>query len=148
MGARGNFSSRIGFILAAAGSAVGLGNIWGFPYVAMIPVIGEEVFGLSPSAIGYVAAIEGGVVHPDDRFVPGLRELVEVLKRRGRWENTLFVVTSDHGEHLGEEGRLGHMVWLTEPLLRVPLILRGPSVTPGVSNDPVSLADLHDFAVG
>jgi neurotransmitter:Na+ symporter, NSS family len=29
---RGNFSSRIGFILAAAGSAVGLGNIWKFPY--------------------------------------------------------------------------------------------------------------------
>jgi len=29
--ARGEFSSRAGFILAAAGSAVGLGNIWGFP---------------------------------------------------------------------------------------------------------------------
>ena len=29
--ARGGFSSRMGFILAAAGSAVGLGNIWGFP---------------------------------------------------------------------------------------------------------------------
>jgi NSS family neurotransmitter:Na+ symporter len=29
--ARGQFNSRIGFILAAAGSAVGLGNIWGFP---------------------------------------------------------------------------------------------------------------------
>lgn len=29
--ARGEFSSRIGFILAAAGSAIGLGNIWGFP---------------------------------------------------------------------------------------------------------------------
>lgn len=29
--ARGNWGSRIGFILAAAGSAVGLGNIWGFP---------------------------------------------------------------------------------------------------------------------
>lgn len=29
--ARGEFSSRLGFILAAAGSAVGLGNIWGFP---------------------------------------------------------------------------------------------------------------------
>ena len=28
---RGVFSSRIGFIMAAAGSAVGLGNIWGFP---------------------------------------------------------------------------------------------------------------------
>ncbi|UTV28625.1 sodium-dependent transporter [Photobacterium atrarenae] len=30
-GSRGHFSSRLGFILAAAGSAVGLGNIWGFP---------------------------------------------------------------------------------------------------------------------
>ncbi|MEO0577784.1 MAG: sodium-dependent transporter, partial [Pseudomonadota bacterium] len=29
--ARGEFSSRIGFVLAASGSAVGLGNIWGFP---------------------------------------------------------------------------------------------------------------------
>ncbi|MFQ3193045.1 MAG: NSS family neurotransmitter:Na+ symporter [Paraglaciecola sp.] len=28
---RGGFSSRFGFIMAAAGSAVGLGNIWGFP---------------------------------------------------------------------------------------------------------------------
>jgi NSS family neurotransmitter:Na+ symporter len=31
MSARGQFSSKLGFILAAAGSAVGLGNIWGFP---------------------------------------------------------------------------------------------------------------------
>lgn len=34
MAGRGGFSSRIGFIAAAAGSAVGLGNIWQFPYVA------------------------------------------------------------------------------------------------------------------
>jgi NSS family neurotransmitter:Na+ symporter len=31
---RGNFSSKIGFVLAAAGSAVGLGNLWRFPYLA------------------------------------------------------------------------------------------------------------------
>lgn len=31
---RSNFSNRLGFVLAAAGSAVGLGNIWRFPYLA------------------------------------------------------------------------------------------------------------------
>ena len=31
---RGTFSSKMGFVLAAAGSAVGLGNLWRFPYLA------------------------------------------------------------------------------------------------------------------
>ena len=31
---RGEFGSRLGFVLAAAGSTIGLGNIWRFPYVA------------------------------------------------------------------------------------------------------------------
>ena len=31
---RGEWSSKTGFILAAAGSAIGLGNIWRFPYTA------------------------------------------------------------------------------------------------------------------
>ena len=33
MNQRGNFSTKFGFILAASGSAVGLGNIWKFPYI-------------------------------------------------------------------------------------------------------------------
>ncbi len=34
MAARGAFNSRIGFVMAAVGSAVGLGNLWRFPYLA------------------------------------------------------------------------------------------------------------------
>ena len=31
---RGSFTNKLGFVLAAAGSAVGLGNLWRFPYLA------------------------------------------------------------------------------------------------------------------
>lgn len=31
---RGNWGSSVGFVLAAAGSAIGLGNLWKFPYLA------------------------------------------------------------------------------------------------------------------
>ena len=33
MASRGKWSSSIGFVLAAAGSAIGIGNIWRFPYM-------------------------------------------------------------------------------------------------------------------
>ena len=33
-GERGTFSGRVGYVLAVAGSAIGLGNIWRFPYLA------------------------------------------------------------------------------------------------------------------
>ncbi|MEM1160883.1 MAG: MFS transporter [Pseudomonadota bacterium] len=34
-------------------------NIWGFPFVSMIPVIGDEVLGLTPTQIGRIASIDG-----------------------------------------------------------------------------------------
>jgi len=36
LASRGNWGGRLGFILAAAGSAIGLGNIWKFPYITGI----------------------------------------------------------------------------------------------------------------
>ena len=53
---RSNFSGRLGFVLAAAGSAVGLGNIWRFPYLAakygggtflLVYLIGAITFGFA-----------------------------------------------------------------------------------------------------
>ncbi len=41
---RGNWGSRMGFILAATGSAIGLGNIWKFPYITGVYGGGAFVF--------------------------------------------------------------------------------------------------------
>ena len=55
-----------------------------------------------------------------------LQNLVRALDEAGRWKNTLFVLTSDHGQALGENGVLFHGVRAAEPLLRVPLWVRPP----------------------
>ena len=65
------------------------------------------------------------------------------LDRRGLWERTLVVFTSDHGEAFGEHGLWLHGKSLHEGLLRVPLIVAGPGVPAGLRvAAPVSLVDL------
>ena len=63
--------------------------------------------------------------------------LIEGLKRRGLWDNTLVVLTSDHGEALGEHGTIGHVVNLYDELLHVPLVMAHPAL-PGVSQPAIS----------
>lgn len=52
--------------------------------------------------------------------------LLDYLRRTGRLDDTLIVVTADHGEEFGEHGRYSHHGTLHETLLRVPLIVRFP----------------------
>lgn len=69
--------------------------------------------------------------------------LFEQLDRRGLWERTLVVFTSDHGEEFGEHGLWLHGKSLHEELLRVPLLIAGPGVPAGRRVEtPVSLTDL------
>nr|MDO8132843.1 sulfatase [Candidatus Njordarchaeum guaymaensis] len=65
-----------------------------------------------------------------------LQELVEHLKSLDLWDNTLLILTSDHGDLLGEHGLLHHEFVLYEPLIKVPLILRFPDLFPGGKRYP------------
>lgn len=56
--------------------------------------------------------------------------------------DALVVVAGDHGESFHEGGEVEHGLLLTEGVLRVPLILAGPGLEPGVIERPVSLADV------
>jgi arylsulfatase A-like enzyme len=53
--------------------------------------------------------------------------ILAYLKERGLYENTVIVVTSDHGEEFWEYGRTGHGWSLHQNLLKVPLILKSPT---------------------
>jgi hypothetical protein len=52
---------------------------------------------------------------------------VDMLKARGLYDRSLIVLTSDHGEMLGEDGRFGHSTHLFPQVIRVPLIMHLPA---------------------
>jgi arylsulfatase A-like enzyme/Flp pilus assembly protein TadD len=60
-----------------------------------------------------------------------LGRLDRALEKLGLAENTLLVVTSDHGEGLGEHRETLHGFFIYESTLSVPLLVRGPGVVPG-----------------
>jgi len=52
--------------------------------------------------------------------------LLDELRRRGRLDRTVLVITSDHGEEILEHGRVGHGLTLFEEVIRVPLLVVVP----------------------
>lgn len=72
-------------------------------------------------------------------------ELVAMLASQNLLENTVLVVTSDHGESLGEHGHIGHRMALYEQLVHVPLVIRYPARMQAGTRikEQVSLIDLY-----
>lgn len=101
---------------------------------------------LDESALELVrAAYRAEVRSVDDR----VRQLLDALERHGIREETLVVITSDHGEVLGEtdlrgERSMGHLDSLSEHLRTVPLILAHPEIGAATVEQPVSLLSLTD----
>jgi len=65
-------------------------------------------------------------------------QLIGALRESGTLDNTLVLVTSDHGESLGEHGEDWHGYFVYEATLRVPLIVRGPGVKAGTRLEGVA----------
>jgi arylsulfatase A-like enzyme len=86
-------------------------------------------------------AAYAGEVRYTDREVG---RLLAGLEERGLAEDTVVVLTSDHGEAFGEHGAVGHGWFLIEPVTSVPLIVRAPGSIPAGRRvaTPVSLVDV------
>jgi choline-sulfatase len=81
-----------------------------------------------PYASRYAGRPYDGEVAWSDELVG---RLDDALKRLGLRDDTLLVVTSDHGEGLGEHGENVHGFFVYESTLHVPLLIRGPGIAAG-----------------
>ncbi|WP_225334129.1 sulfatase [Halomicrobium urmianum] len=88
---------------------------------------------------------DGAIRYLDD--VVG--RLVAHLKERGVYEDTLIVMTADHGDNFGDHGLARHAFCLYDTLLHVPLVIKPPATGDAASvagrtiDEQVSLVDLH-----
>ncbi len=73
-----------------------------------------------------------------------LEVLFKELETRGKLDNTLVIVTADHGEHFGEHALYGHASSLYDQEIRVPLLMIAPGQKGAgkAISSPVSLRDL------
>ncbi len=83
------------------------------------------------------SAYDGAIAYIDHEI--GL--LLDELEQRGLLDNTVLIITSDHGEEFGEHRVVGHSHSLYLPSLLVPLVIVYPERVPaGIRlSDPVSL---------
>ena len=78
-----------------------------------------------------------------------LARLFEGLERRGLLQFSVLVVTSDHGEALGEHGFQKHGWTLYDAVVRVPLFVQpvDPERAGTVRHEPIGGAQVHDLVV-
>jgi hypothetical protein len=70
---------------------------------------------------------------------------IQFLKDRGIYQNSVVILTSDHGDSLGEEGRWGHAYNVTPEVVRVPLVVHLPESSRALTVSPRAPAFLTDI---
>jgi hypothetical protein len=66
-------------------------------------------------------------IHELRRMDTAFGEFVSFLQEQGLYDNSIIVLTSDHGDSYGEFGRYGHSNFLFPEVVRIPLIIHLPS---------------------
>ncbi|MGA1869788.1 MAG: tetratricopeptide repeat protein [bacterium] len=69
---------------------------------------------------------DGEIAYTDEQ----IGVLLQYLRSRGELENTLVILTADHGESLGEHGEETHAIFLYDATLHIPLIFHYPHAFP------------------
>ena len=73
-------------------------------------------------------------------------EFLSALRELGMYDDSIIVLTSDHGDSLGEDGRWGHAYTIFPEILQVPLIVHLPSeMKDRVAANPSGMAFLTDI---
>ncbi len=113
----------------------------------------ETVFSPAPRSLDYLDLSS----RPDDASIEAVKNsyknavhfsdanaarMIDALEKHGVLENTIVVVTGDHGEEFFEHGFFGHTSNFTPEQVHVTFVMSGPGIPSGVETRPTSHVDL------
>ncbi len=105
-------------------------------------VMSNSFKSLAKEDINYLIDLYDGAINYVD-YQLGL--FFDWMKKNDQYENTLIIITSDHGEEFWEHGATGHGFTLYEEQLKVPLIIKASNKNKTRSHQPKSLVGVIDI---
>lgn len=116
-------------------------GVWDYPKRAA-----RDLFGIEPFPESVVEhsrkMYDGSVARMDDE----LRGLLDYLESESLYDESLIIVTSDHGQGLKERSFLGHDKFLFDEFISIPLIIKYPnSLRPPIGDGYQTLVSMKEF---
>lgn len=109
------------------------------PHVLKTPAARSYLRQFNSDVYGWLAPLAGALDEQQKATLDGMYDaevaaqdeqlgrFFKQLRDRGALDNTLVIICSDHGEHLGEKQFVGHSLTVYNELVQVPLIIHDPS---------------------
>jgi arylsulfatase A-like enzyme len=114
--------------------------------IEFVDAVNNETINITPEDIEHIMAMYDAQILSVDH---SLGNFIEQLNELNILNNTILIITSDHGEEFGEHGKVGvHGHTIYNELTHVPLIVYAPGLRPEVSDKLVQSIDIMPTILG
>ncbi len=104
-------------------------NFWELhdPYIGQsFKAIQDDFTGIKRISDASVESLKKEYAKEAEYLDEQLGTLIEMLKRRDLYDDSMIIITSDHGQAFNEHGFMYHSIYLYDEIIRVPLIIKYP----------------------
>ena len=109
----------------------------------------NDLFNFSSLRDKYIAKLKNKYYNQLLKIKFSILKIINILKRKEKYDNTVVIFTSDHGQAFKEHGFYGHGIFLFDELTHIPLLIKQAKccTTKLDSTSYVNLVDVYSYLV-
>lgn len=107
----------------------------------------NDLFGIRPLSEKQINKLRCEYYNQIEKVKEIILRIIDILRNLKRFDDSLVIITSDHGQALKENSYYGHGTFLYDELIHIPLLIKFPSIYPKEVNSQsyVNLVDVNSF---